>query len=213
MKDYKFFILTILAIILLSFATHWQFKNFHKSLSGIEFPKFEMPKLELPPLQESEGAGYKEFVSPDGKLKLKYSSDWMEMKGLEKLNQETIKERAKILLFAQKFRLEKAAFASLVIQELSLEKEKKLEKVIEEMKKETEEKGIEMEVLKLETKDKEANLEAKYKKERGSVLHSKEKIILSENKAYLITFVALDRDWSEFEKEIGEILSSAQIID
>jgi hypothetical protein len=207
MKIDKFLILIILAIFSLSFAVYWQVRNFQKSLSEIEFPKFEMPKMEtfLPEGQE----GYKEFVSPDEKLKLKYSASWIEMtkESLAQLSQEALENEAKTLFFANKFILNKAAFASLIIQELSLGKEESLEEIIDKIKKEEGK-----EILKSEIKEKEAYLEVGYKGKTGSVFYSKEKIFLSGNKAYLISVLALEKDWPGFEKETEEIFNSIQII-
>jgi Fe2+ transport system protein B len=213
MKDKQYFILTIIFILVLSFVTHWQFKNFQKTSSGIQFPKFEMPEFN-PPFP-SESAESKEFISPDGKLKLKYSSEWIEFpkESLKNLNKEIVKTGSEILFFAQKFNLKEAAFASLVVQELNSESGSGLEEIIENIKKEAEEKNVEMEIIKLEIEERKAYLETKYQQEGGDILHSKEKIILTEDKIYLIDFISPDKNWLQFEKEAEEIFDSVQIID
>lgn len=207
MKIDKFLILITLFILGLSFATYWQFKNFQNSLSEVKFPKFEMPKFEIPFFPKDEG--YKEFISPDGKLKLKYSSGWMEMtkENLESFNQEKTKEN--VLFFVQKLKIEKAALAFLIVQES--ERGTNIEEIIEEMKKETMEMEGEMEILSLEKENKGGYLEAKYKR-KGSIFHSKEKIILGENKFYVISIIALEKDWPEFKDEADEILNSIELL-
>jgi len=205
MKIDKFLILIILSIAGLSFFTYWQFKNLQKTFPGVKLPKIEMPKSESLFPQKTD---YKEFTSPDGKLKLKYLSDWMEIP--KESFQGEIGAEAKVLFFANKFKIEKAAFASLIVQELDLEKETSIENIVEKMKKEAEKKG-KMEVLKLEIKNGEGYLTAKYVKEAGSVFFSKEKIILGENKAYLVTIFTLENWWSEFEEEAKEILGLVQL--
>lgn len=213
MKDKQYFILTVISILVLSFVTHWQFKNFQESSSEIKLPEFEMSKIELPSFQED--SDYKEFISPDEKLKLKYHSLWIEFpkETLENLNKEIVKTGSEILFFAQKFDLEKTTFTSLIIQELNSENGSGTEEIIEKIKKEAEEKNIGMEILKLEIKEKEANLETKYQQEDGDIFHSKEKIILTENKIYLISFIAPDKDWLNFEQEAEEIINSVQLIE
>jgi hypothetical protein len=213
MKDKKYFILTIISILVLSLITYQQFKSFREISSEIELPEFKMPEFKLPPSQES--TKYEEFTSPDGKLKIKYPSDWLKLpqESLEKINEEIVKEDSKILFFAQKFNLEKAAFISLAIQELGLKENENLETVINGMKEEAkkEEKGGG--IIKLEIKNEEAYFETKYEKEESTIFVSKEKVVLGENKVYIITFIAPEKDWLTFEKEVEGIFSSAQVVD
>jgi hypothetical protein len=210
MKIDKFLILVILFILILAFGTYWQFKGFRESISKIEFPKFEMP--ETKPFSSGEKK-YLEFISPDGKLKLKYSSDWTNVgtESLENLNREMLKEGAKVLFFGHKVKLEKAAFASLFIQEINLE-EKKIEEIIEEMKESIEKNGGEMEITQLKIGEKETYFEVEYKRKEGTIFNSKEKILISGEKAYSISILALDSFWPEFKDEADEILNSAQIV-
>jgi hypothetical protein len=176
----------------------------------MELPKFEMPETNLfPSVQESS----KEFVSPAGKLKLKYSSTWMEMEkaALEKLNQEMIKKGAKVLFFGNKYISEKSTFASLLVQEMNLEG-KGMEEIIAGMKEDIKKGGDEVTIDQLDISEKEAYLEAGYKRAEGTIFISREKVLLSEEKAYFIAVFSLDINWPDFEKEAGEILDSAQIV-
>jgi hypothetical protein len=200
MKVDKFLVSIIAFILLLSFLAYWHFKNFQRSLSQIKLPKFELPK---PKIIESKGK--KEFKSPDGKLKLTYLDDWIEMpkESLESLSQG-LKE-GKVLFLAQKFKLEKAAFAFLIVQEYKDGKNQ--EEIINELKKEAKEKGGEMEILNL----KEDYFEAKYKR-KNVVFLSKEKVIFGEGKIYLVSIFSSEKDWPEFEEEAKEILNSVQIL-
>jgi len=205
------FIVIIFVILLLSGAIFWNFKNWRKSLEKVELPKFEMPKFEISPKKE----GYKEWTSPDGTLKMGYPADWMEMesKTLENFPQaEIIGGKGKILFFAQKIAWEKTSLVFLLVQKLTFEEKRGAEEIIEEIKKGVEEKEGEMEIERLEIKNGEAVLEAKYKGKKGYELHSKEKIILNE-KGYLISCFTFEKDWSEFQKEAEEIINSAQLIE
>jgi len=205
----KDIILICFIILLLSGATYWHFKNWRKSLSEAEMPKFEMPKFEIPSKKEED---YKEWISQDGKLKMKYPADWMEMKK-EIFEGFTQEDKGKTLFFAQKFELEKAAQAFLTVQELNLEEENGIEEIIEEMKKNVEEKEGEMEILKLEIEDKTAVFEASYKGKTGFPLRSKEKIILNEKKGYLISFSTFEKNWPDLQKEAEEIINSAILLE
>jgi len=171
--------------------------------------------------EEPTNISYKEFISPDGKLKMIYPSDWIEIKDEKILEEITPKEKVEkygleTLFFAQKLRKEK--IAQLIISELNLDKQKNFENIIEEMKEANRQQGWEMEVIKSEIKDNENIFEAKYRKQDRSDVHSKEKILLLEpetekRKVYLITVITLDKNWGEFAEEAEEIVNSAKLIE
>jgi len=213
MKEYKNLIITILFIFILILVNYRYLQNFRKILSsGVELPKFDLSKnFDL--LLSQKGEGYKDFVSPDGKLALKYPLDWalLPNEGLEKFNQEMIKEGAKILFFAQKFRLKETVFYSIIIQELSLKEGEDINKIFDEIKKEAEEKGGKIEIIESEIEDKQAYLKAEYVRNGSSVFNLKEKIIIENNKIYLIILFTSDKNWEEFENEVNPIIDSIQI--
>lgn len=215
-------------ILLLTIISAWRLRKLGESFSIKELPKFE--RVEPEQLKEilreiggtnSDKIVYKEFTSPDGKLKMKYSSDWIEIKEEELLEKIIPKEEAekyslKNLFLAQKFKAGK--YAQLKVNELTLAEKETIEKIIEEMKESNLQQGWDTEIIKLEIKDNEAIFEAKYQKPDRLATHSKEKIIILESqegkkKAYLIVFIAFEKDWRELEKEADEILESAHLID
>lgn len=210
MKHPRLFLLTILCILLLGLITSWQLKSFGENLAKSDIPKFEMPSSES--LLFPEYVGEQEFVSPDGKLKLKYPSDWMrgDENLLEYFNQEIIKEEAEILFFGQKLNVKEKTFASLVIQKFSFPKEETTETIIQKLKDDSKEKGSEMEIVKIEEKEKEIVFEAQYKKQGEPDLYSKEKIIRSGEDNYLITFITLSNTWPDFKEEASRILDSTE---
>jgi len=228
-KKSIFIIIGLFGIIfLLSIITTWHMRKLQESLSRIGFPKFEEMKPEqlqefLRNLKGEEpiNISYKEFISPDGKLKMIYPSDWIEIKDEKILEEITPKEKVEkygleTLFFAQKLRKEK--IAQLIISELNLDKQKNFENIIEEMKEANRQQGWEMEVIKSEIKDNENIFEAKYRKQDRSDVHSKEKILLLEpetekRKVYLITVITLDKNWGEFAEEAEEIVNSAKLIE
>jgi len=199
------FLFVIFIIFILSGLTFYHFKQWKESLKEVKPPKIEIPKVELFPKQE----GYKEWISPDGRIKIKYQADWIEMRK-EVFEGLTRENKGKTLFFAQKFIFDKAAQGFLTVQKLNLEEEITIKEIIENMKKDVESKKGEMEILNLELKDKSAILEAKYKKEGGPSLYSTEKIILAEKEFYLITFSTFEKNWKDFQKEAEEIINSVQ---
>lgn len=203
------FILVIVVILFLSGMTFWNFKTWRKSLKEVELPKFEMPKFE--PLPKKEG--HKDWISSDGKLKITYPADWIEMdkRVIEQFPQEKIKE-SKVLFVAQKFELENVKQAFLTVEELNI-KEADFNRIIEIMQAETEKEGGNMEILSQKIGEKEAVFEANYKREGGLSLHSNEKLILAKEKFFLVSFFTFENYWSEFQKESEEILNSVQLVE
>lgn len=212
MEDKKALLISLLAIIILGFITNQYFKNLSNPLSKVEFPEFEIPDFN--PLISQESGDYIEFISPDKKLKLKYPSHWTKMTpdALTKFNQVVVDQKVKNLLFVQTFKLEKSALAFLTVQELTLGEENSLEKLIETIKEGVEGQEGEIEITNLKIENGEAYFEGKYKGGQSPPMYSKEKIILGDNKAYLISLFSLRNDWSEFEEEVSEILNSVELL-
>lgn len=173
-----------------------------------------MPKAEIPFTQEETAVNKKQFLSPDGKFKVEYSSDWMAMDkdSVSNMSQETLKEGATTLFFAQKTKIKEMAFAFLLIQELSLEKETTFDEILVKMQDDLKTKGGEMRVVKWEVQNNIALLEAGYKKQGSVDFYSEEKLFLFEKKIYLVGIFSLENDWGKFKAEADEILNSAQLI-
>jgi len=212
MEDKKALLISLLAIIILGFITNQYFKNLSNPLSKVEFPEFEIPDFD--PFASQESGDHIEFISPDKKLKLKYPSHWTKMtpNTLAKINQVVVNQRVKNLLFVQTFKFEKSTLAFLTVQELTLEEEKNLEEIIETIKEGMEGQEGEVEITNLKIEEGEAYFEGKYKRSQSPPTYSREKIILGDNKAYLISLFNLENNWSEFEKEVSEILSSVELL-
>jgi len=200
-------------IFLIFLVGNWQLEKIKKSL-----PQNLQKELKVFPMEEiqkkffGETTELKEWVSPDGKLKISFLSDWMEIEkeAVESLNQEIIQQGAKILFFAQKLKIKGGAFGSLVIQELDKKEWTDLEKIIEETKKEFKEKNGEIEIVRINSK--EGVFEAKYKKEGQPELHFVEKILIGEDRVYSVLFLTFDKDWQGFLEETNSILNSAKIL-
>ncbi len=204
----KNLILAIIMIFVLSGFSYLHFKNFSQAFKKpVEMPKLEIPKFE--PFAEKEG--YKEFVSPDGKLKLTYQASWIEMdyKILESLTQRTVEEKP--LFFAERIKAQAQKVAFLIAQEINLGDNNNFEEFIKKLGDDAKEKQGDFKILKSEINDNTMVFEAEYKNEKGILSRSKEKIISGE-KSYLISVITMEKDWEEFEKEATEIIDSVQLI-
>jgi hypothetical protein len=199
-----------------------------KYLGEQQLKKLGVPLENLPPVKleeikpemfKEETGNYKEFISPDGKLKMKYSSSWIEAKSevLEKITPEEYKREYELetLFSAQKFKVD-GGFAQLVISKGVFGAETSFEEIIEDMKEGNQKKGWSMEILKSEKKGNEITFEAIYKKAERYDVRSKEKIIFLEPKegkkeTYFIAFLTLERYWQNFKDEADFIISSTQL--
>lgn len=210
MKDYHFLILIILSILALSFGAWWQFQSFQKSMSELKLPKFEMPKMKLPEAREQEKKEEKEFVSPDKKLKIKYPGDWTEEKNKEFLKAfnrgRNELPQAKTIFVAYKIIWENPLPSFLLCQEISLTTP---EKVIEAIKKANNPK-IEI----IAKKEKEVLFEADYQRKREPPLlvHSREKVISTPEKSYLVAIFSIPENWSKLSSDVQFIFDSIEIV-
>lgn len=160
----------------------------------------------------------KDFISPDGKLKLEYTSEWIEIdqKDFEKFFPESIEKKynLKTLFAAQKFGLGKVSL--LFVKEMLTEKTKTFDEIIDEMEKSNKELGWKMEVFEKEEREKEFVFEARY--ENKYINHSKEKMLTlppegEKKTVFLIAYLTFERDWEDLKKEADEIINSAQLIE
>jgi hypothetical protein len=198
-------------IFFCSFFSYWRFKQFKEFPNEVNVPKFEMPELKMEELLFPEKEGYKEWVSPDGKLKLKYSANWIEINEsfLKKfIPQTTPLKDVELLLVAQQLKIKEQALAFLTVEKINTEKS--LNEILTEIKKNLAERG-EIEIISSEVKDETAWLEMRIGKKETINFYSKEKIIFGKGETYLIAFITLEKDWLKFKKEASEIFDSIQI--
>jgi len=215
LSDRTYILILLLLILGLSYTSYWQLKRFGQSLSEISFPKIEMPetKLELEGFSSSGKENKQEWLSPDGKLELVYSANWLAMNETfsEYFGQtQTALAETEILFFAYQFKTEEQALAFLIVGKTSPEKSS--EEIIKGIEQNTQEQGGEIEVAILETEDDVAWVEMTSKYPNQSIFYSKGKIIFSDEGTYLIISSASQTDWPKFEQEAQEILDSAQLV-
>jgi len=210
---------------LLSLITYWQFTKFHQTMLRFEIPKFEMPKFEIPEMKIPEIPGFeilgnetpeskipKEFISPDGKLKLRYPANWtgISEENLKKINQKGDFINSEILFLSQKINIQEGLIVFLAVEKINREATD-FDKVIEEIKADIENKGSEVKIVQLDKEKKEAFLEVKSKNTKSGNLLEKEKIVGFDSEYYLIGIGTLERDWPELEKEAEGIFNSIEL--
>ncbi|PJB08073.1 MAG: hypothetical protein CO078_00130 [Candidatus Nealsonbacteria bacterium CG_4_9_14_0_8_um_filter_36_17] len=211
MSNKKFILILMILILGCGLVSYWRFKKFSQSLSGVSLPKIEMPEMKTEEMFFPEKEGYKEFASPDGKLKLKHSANWIESDQtlLEQFNQEeVVLKEAKILFFAYQFNFESQALAFLMIEEIS--SEKSLDEIIKDVEKDVTEKEGELEIINSERENETALIEMKFKKKMEPNFYAKEKIFFGKEKTDLVVFTTFEKDWPKFEEEANEIFDSIQ---
>ncbi len=165
---------------------------------------------------EKEEQGYKEFISPDGKLKLNYPSSWLGVEGedLNNLQEKAESHGLKFLFLAQSLDLGK--FGQIIVHEGSFDSQEGFEQIIEKMKQTNQEQGWDMQIMNLEIEDEEAVFEAEYQKTDRYDIHSQEKIVIIETtedkkKVDLIAFIVFDKDWPSFKEQADFVIDSATI--
>lgn len=201
-----YFVILIILVLIFSYLSFWHFKKFSQILPEVKLPEIKMPEIKLEEFLPLEKEGYKEWNYQDGKLKLKYQTNWLESSEvlLEQVEQKGLAlPGAKILFFASKFYFKNQALAFLMIEEIV--SEKTLDEIIENMKKNFKERGEEMEIANLEKENNSTYLEIK-----AGGFQTKMKIIFDEEKTYLISFSSPEKDWLKLKEERDEIFGSIE---
>ena len=180
-------------------------------LSQLKPPVLNKTKVQLNEIE------YKEFISPDSKLKMNYSADWIKMQSQDL--KSAFKEEQKIynpetLFAAQK--ISAKGFTQLVIYRLNFV-DQNIEEIIEKMKEANLKQEWTMEIINSSIQEKEAVFDAIYQGSTNN-FRSKEKIIIleekdQETKFYLIAFIAFEEEWIELKKEAEDVINSAQLIE
>ncbi|MFH1423407.1 MAG: hypothetical protein ABIG29_00415 [Candidatus Nealsonbacteria bacterium] len=184
--------------------SNWQ-KNFTKN-TGLRPPE----GISYSPAKE----GNAEFISPDGKLKLKYPADWLVIEGSEFLEMtfpQDWKENydLKTLFLGQKFQVD--GFAQVIVYQGNFNFP--ISEIIEKMHNTNREQGWQVTITDSEIEEKTGVFEARSVIPQSYTLHSKEKIIKEgEKNTYLIAFISLEQDWPEFSEEADLLLNSARIV-
>ena len=219
MKKIIYLILGFFVIILVMQAvSSWQLKKWQEALPrDISGELKSISSEQLQELYSPSENNYQEFISPDGKLKIKYPTGWLALKDQRFLKETVLEEwerkyNLKCLFLAQGLKAEK--FAQLIINEGNFDMQ--IEEIIKEMVETNRQEGWEMEVIESNITKKEGTFEAKYLMPSGYNIYSKEKILLGEKKegktkAYLIAFIVPEKDWEEFTEEADFIINSARL--
>lgn len=206
-KIFYCFLVLIFGVLGIYLVFIWQIQRSMKSLP-VAFQELQkLPREELQNKFFGEATEYKEFITPDGNLKIRYLADWIEggKETIESFGLGEERMKGEMIFYGQKFKMTGLAF--LFIQKFRLEEGENFEELIEKIKNDI--KGIEVVNLDLE----KGIFEAKYKREEFLELHSLEKFLSKEKEGYLVSFLTFEQIWGTFEKEAREIIESCQILE
>ena len=214
-SDRTYIIILIIAILSLSLITHRHFGTFMGGLPKVEIPELERPELDfdVEEFLPTEKKGYKEWVSPDKKLKLAYPDNWiiMEKAFLEHgaMQGITLKEE-EILLFVYRLKIAGHSFPYLTVSRV--EAEKTLEKITAEIQQNIEASGGEKEITLLETENDITDLELVFKYPGQINFYVKGRIFFTEEKNYLVLFTTSQQAWPELKEETEKIFDSIELL-
>jgi len=213
-KKKHLIIFALLVVIAgLTAITNLRFKNWQNNFNGGSFLEpLRLNVDEIQKISSIEETSLKKFSSPDGNLIVDYPADWVAIEQpeiIQAMSPEDWKEKYNLqtLLFALKTNDESA---QLVAYKGTFGLT--TEEIIEEIKKTTQDQGWKMNIVSSEVKEKKAVFEAEYETSSGALFHSKEKVLIAEDEAYLITALVSETSWQETKDDIDKIINSATII-
>ncbi len=222
-KVIKILVVLVIVLLLIIVLGNYFLQQQLKQVGGVDFSEIisqiEGLSSEQILKSQAEKESSKKFISPDKKLKIEYSLRWIETpsESLERIvpNEQIQKYNLTNLLLAQRFEIS-GEFAQLIIDQAFFDIQKSFEQIIDEMQKANLEQGWNMEVIESKTENNEIIFEARYEKSKSHSVYSKEKIIFLEpeennKKAYLISFITLNKDWLKFKEEANKIFESVEI--
>ncbi len=212
-KNLPYLIIIFISIFLLLTISYWRYLKLEEFSKNFFSPK-EIFQKELEgikenfPLQEGNNQEVK-FKSPDGKLELIYSSSWKELPGntLKGFSPYFKRDGVSLLLFAQKMNFTEGTIAFLLVQEIEKKPKETIKDLINEIEKEAEKKK------EISLKEKEAEVEFLFSKEKGIPCFAREKILDEGKKFFLVAIFSAVKDWPTYEKEAQKILDSVRLIE
>ncbi len=193
--------------------------DYHDLLNPIERINEILRERGLPVYEPGKtgNGSYKDFVSPDGRLKLQYPGSWMTAPQ-DKLDEMSAKQsgfNSQTLFLA--YSPDIGNISQAIVSEQNYEEAKSLEKIMEDMQKSNQEQGWDMKILdKNQVDEGDLIFQAEYKKDERYSLRSKERIIslgtdLGEQRIYTVAFISLDKYWDEVQEKADSVIDSVEI--
>lgn len=194
-KTVKIFIFIVVIILLFVVGRNYLFDQKFQKIASSVLPK-----------DSSEILQNKTFVSQDGLLNISYPQLWIEVP--VPLQEETVK--IKTIFVVASFTLA-GKTAQLRVAEMAGE-DASFETTVEQMQKANKKDGWAMEILLSSENVNEFMFDALYRApEDKEDLRSKEKILVSSGKIYMVAVIAPETEWSSFEKEAQYILEHTKL--
>lgn len=213
LSDRTYILILLVMILGLSYMSYGNFKRFNQSLSEVKLPEIEIPEINFEEALVSQEKESLEWISPDSKLKLAYSGNWTETapSSLGYLGEaNVILGEAELLLFTQRFDLNKQSFILLTVEKNK--SHKSLEEIVEEAEQTITEQGGKSEINIIREDDGTVWIETVSEYPNQPNLYSKGKVLFSEEEIYIVLLTTPEMDWPKFEQETQEIFDSAQLV-
>lgn len=219
MKKNIFIAIGLLVFALgLASTTAWRMKKWEGGLGKENIFKSETFGLQnlseqLGKISPASEETFQEFISPDGKFRIKYPLGWLAITQKDILDALTPEE------WMQKYNLQTLLLASAAQEEESGQLivyegnfDLSIEEIIEEMKKIVGSYGWEMKIMESDIKENEGIFEAGYQIPDSPNLRSKEKILRNGREVFLITFMVPENVWPDLTEEINYVINSAELL-
>lgn len=178
------------------------------SLNMISLPEIEVSSgFDGYILQEKEGA--LEWSSPDGKIKLQYSNNWMD---ITQIAESSAKEAgisfpdSEVLLLAQRLDIQSQGVAFLIV--LKFSNKETLESILVKIEKEALENNGEAITNIVSSDESYAVLETTSEYPEVATSYSKSEVLFGKDKTYMVTFSVPTKDGGLYTQEIEEIFNS-----
>jgi len=194
----------------LSYVSYDQFKRFGESSKDIKLPEIEIPETKLEEFFSPTAEGNKEWVSPNGRLKLTYSAKWTSTDEAfaGSLTQAGIAlEETELLFLAYQI---DPSLAFLMVNKTA--GQKSLEEIGRELEGKIKEQGGESEITILEEENEGGELKIISGYPGQPESYSRGKVIFDQEVIYLVVLSSYQTDWPKFEQEAQKILDSAQLV-
>jgi len=211
-KDVKILLSAIILLILvLGLFTWWHYRELQKAISEGVPIAFDLDAFMSDEREILTEESFREFLVPDGDLKITYAESWQEIDPLAFSIDALDTEKMKTLFFTTKTELASMKIGWLMVQQLKFEEEAGFEEIIEEIKVTGEDQGVKTEIKNLDIGENTAEFEISQSLP-GYATKGKGRIIFTEKNIYSVIIFSFFNDWNFFREEAGQILNSTQVL-
>jgi len=205
----RFVVLFVVVSVVLFFGAWLFVKSWTGSLKNVSIGGLRnfAPVLQTDVLKEIGMGEKKEFVSADGKLRVPYPAGWIEFPQEQLSSVFPTKETATPLFLLQK--IGAGSVAQFFGAELQITVET-FDEFLKTFSKDTKERDLTMQVVSAQPDEFGGIFEARYSVGGTEIFHSKERVIVEQDRAYLFSFFTQAANWNAISGQATSMLSSLQ---